>query len=90
MSLWTVRSFEAIALLSLLETVENRRDQGRFCVCATCKMQTSYKGSYSVDKVMVACYIAVLSSRSNIKINVLALENKSNDVVGLCRSLSCA
>ena len=74
--------------MSLLETVGYRRDQGRFCVCATCKMQTSYKGSYSVDKVMVACYTTVLSSRSNIKINVLALENKSNDVVGLCHSLS--
>jgi len=84
MSLWTVRSFKAIASLSLLETVGYRRDQGRFCVCATCKMQTSYKGSYSIDKIMVTCYIAVLSSRSNIKINVLALENKSSDVVGLC------
>ena len=82
MSLWTMRPFEAIASLSLLETVGYRRDQGRFCVCATCKMHTSYKGSYSVDKVMVACYTTVLSSE--VTLNVLALENKSNDVVGLC------
>ena len=79
MSLWTMRPFEAIASLSLLETVGYHRDRGRFCVCATCKMQTRYKGSYSVDKIMVAI---PLFYRQEVTLNVLASENKRNDVVG--------
>jgi len=49
-----MRPFEALASLSLLETVGYRGDQGRFCVCPTCKMQTRHKCSYSVDNIMVA------------------------------------
>jgi len=40
-------------------------------------MQTHYKGSYGVDKIVVAI---PLFYRQEVTLNVLALENKSSDV----------
>jgi len=42
-------------------------------------MQSRYKGSYSVDKVMVAIPLFYCQK---VTLNVLASENKRNDVVG--------